>query len=125
MILITILSTGKGTWNQVASLLSSRKWDKVIIITDDFGKEHFSSNSDAVKVELISVNFAKSPKDLSDEIFALINGRINDFSIGVNMYSGNGKTHMALFAALIRLGVGIELVYSENNKINILDSGRL
>lgn len=123
MILITMLSTGKGSWNQVADLLSHEEWDRIIIVTDDFGKRHFSMSSD--KIFLIDVNFEKDLKELSDDIFKGIKKYVNDFSVGLNVFSGNGKAHMALFSALIKLGVGIELVYSKSGKIKILDSGRL
>jgi len=40
--LITILSTGKGSWSQVIKLMTKRDWDSIILITNKFGKEKFT-----------------------------------------------------------------------------------
>ncbi len=143
MMLVTVLSTGKGSWSQVYQLISSNKWDSVIIVTDDFGKSHFSYNpknqtvsnnanssyhsddssaeAHNTKIELINVNFNDDMKKLSNEIYNRIKDSIRDLSVGLNLYSGDGKTHMALLYALIKLGVGIELVYYDNNEVKLLE----
>ena len=40
--LIACLSTGKGTWGHVNHLIDNNNYDKVILITNDFGKENFN-----------------------------------------------------------------------------------
>ena len=35
--LIALISTGKGTWGHVGRLISE-DWDKIIIVTNDFGR---------------------------------------------------------------------------------------
>ena len=42
--LIACLSTGKGTWGHVARLMQDQEWDKIYLITNDYGKENFNSN---------------------------------------------------------------------------------
>ena len=37
--LIAFLSTGKGTWANVSGLIKGESWDKVYLLTNDFGKE--------------------------------------------------------------------------------------
>lgn len=39
MELIALLSSGKGTWGQVAGLMKKGEWEKVILIGDSFAKE--------------------------------------------------------------------------------------
>ena len=39
MELIALLSTGKGTWEQVAGLIKQGEWDNIIILGNDFAKK--------------------------------------------------------------------------------------
>jgi len=39
-----------------------------------------------------------------------LNGRIKGFEVALNIVSGNGKEHMAILSALLKLGVGIRLM---------------
>ena len=41
-ILVASLSTGKGTWLQVSKLIDTEKWDKVYLITNEFGKQNYN-----------------------------------------------------------------------------------
>jgi len=115
--LIASLSIGKGTWGHVSRLIEEETWDKVILITNDFGKENFNRKD---KVELISVKLETGLKDLRDEIHTILKDKIKDTEVAVNFISGTGKEHMALIAALLRLGVGIRLVALTKEGINEL-----
>lgn len=105
--LIACLSTGKGTWGHVNRLITDQKWSKVFLITNDYGKENFSKDD---KTELISVNFNQGLRELRDEIYNNLNGKIKSTEIAVNLVSGTGKEHMAMISALLKLGVGIRLL---------------
>ena len=39
MELVALLSTGKGTWGQVAGLIQKGEWEKVIVLGPSFAKE--------------------------------------------------------------------------------------
>ena len=39
MELIALLSTGKGTWGQIAGLMQKGEWEKIIIVGPAFAKE--------------------------------------------------------------------------------------
>ena len=39
MELVALLSTGKGTWGQVAGLIQKGEWEKVIVLGPAFAKE--------------------------------------------------------------------------------------
>jgi hypothetical protein len=112
--LIACLSTGKGTWVEVISLIKCHEWDKVLIITNDFGKEHFSTDR---PVEIIVVDPGKPLPYLVEDIRKGLFGKINDLEVAVNIISGSGKEHMALISAILKLGLAIRYVYSENDKI--------
>ena len=113
--LITLLSTGKGTWAEVASLIKSQPWEKVLIITDEFGSKFTGEN-----VELIVLNLSKDTYALRDDIKNTLKDKINGLEVAVNISSGSGKEHMALLAALISTGVGFRLVTLSRNRMQEL-----
>lgn len=105
--LVACLSTGKGTWGHVSRIIEDQKWDKIILITNDYGKENFNKNE---KTELISVNMNSGLKELRDEIQTQLKEKIKDTEVEVNFISGTGREHMALVSALLKLGIGIRLI---------------
>jgi hypothetical protein len=113
--LIACLSTGKGTWVEVISLIKCHEWDKIFIITNDFGKEHFHIDK---PVEIIIIDSAKPIPYLVEDIRRMLFGKINDLEVAVNIVSGSGKEHMALISAILKLGLAIRYVYSEKEQLN-------
>jgi hypothetical protein len=109
--LIAILSIGKGTWGHVNSLINGEEWNKIYLLTNDFGKETFKPNE---KTELINFDF--NSKNLSQEIFEKLKDNVSG-EVAINFISGSGKEHMALISALIKLGIGFRLVVSEEGKV--------
>jgi len=105
--LIACLSTGKGTWGHVSRMIQDGNYDRIFLITNDYGKENFSKDE---KTELIAVNFNQGLKELRDEIMNNLKGKIKDTEVEVNFISGAGKEHMAIMGALLKLGVGIRLM---------------
>lgn len=106
-ILIANLSTGKGTWGHVSRLMEDQKWDKIFLITNEFGKENFTRNE---KTELIIIDQNIGIKELQEEICSKLKNKIKDTEIWINMVSGTGKEHMALLSACLKLGLGINLI---------------
>ena len=104
--LIACLSTGKGTWGHVNRLISDQDWEKVYLITNEYGKENFQKDD---KTELIAVNLSQGLKELRDEMLSNLKERIKGTEVAVNFISGTGREHMALISALLKLGVGIRL----------------
>ena len=105
--LIACLSTGKGTWGHVNRLIQDGKWDKIFLITNDYGKENFSKDD---KTELIAINLNQGIKELRDEIIKNLKEKIKGSEVAVNVISGTGREHMALIAALLKVGVGFRLI---------------
>lgn len=104
--LIACLSTGKGTWGHVNRLISDQDWEKVYLITNEYGKENFQKDD---KTELIAVNLNQGIRELRDEMLSNLKDRIKGTEVAVNFVSGTGREHMALISALLKLGVGIRL----------------
>ena len=108
--LVAFLSTGKGTWGHVNRLLNGiniEKWEKVFLLTNDFGVENFKQQDGG---ELIKIDFKESVHDLSQEILKKLKDKVKGLEIGVNFVSGDGREHMAFMSALMKLGVGFRLV---------------
>jgi hypothetical protein len=104
--LIACLSTGKGTWGHVNRLVEDGKYNQVFLITNDYGKENFNKKD---IIELIALNLSQGMNELRDDIIKNLKGKIKDSEVDVNFVSGTGREHMALMAALLKLGIGIRL----------------
>ncbi len=115
MELIALLSSGKGTWAQVAGVIKHGEWDKIILLGDDFAKQ-FSCDK---KFEFIKVDLSKRIKDLRDEFLNKLKGKIDGTEVALSIASGDGKEHMALISALINLPVGIR--FAALTKEGIID----
>ena len=113
--LVALLSTGKGTWAEVSQLIKSKPWEKVYLITNDFGKEKFKPDSNT---ELLVVNY--NSQNYHDDIYKILKSKIKGLEVAFNLSSGDGKEHMALVSALMRLGVGIRIVTLVNGEFRDL-----
>ena len=119
-VLIACLSTGKGTWGHVSRLLEGidkEKWEKVILITNAYGKENFKAEPG---VELVEVHEFSELQELRDEIKEKLKDKLSLQEVAVNFVSGSGWEHMALMSALMQLGVGFRLVAVMKEGVNEL-----
>jgi len=111
--LICCLSTGKGTWIEVARLINNHAWNNIHLITNDFGKEKFTSNK---KVNFILVDVNKGMEVMRNEIQNELKDKLSG-EIAVNFTSGSGKEHMALLSALMKMGMGMRFVVPVDSEI--------
>lgn len=106
MELVALLSTGKGSWAQVAGLIKQGEWDKIILIGDEFSKKF-----DAVKdAEFIEVQLKQPVAILRDIFISKLKDKIRGPEVALTIASGAGKEHMALISALLNLPAGIRFV---------------
>ena len=115
--LVACLSTGKGSWGHVSRIIQDGKWDKVFLITNDYGKENFNKDD---KTEFVVVNSSQGLNELRDEIYTKLKDLVKGTEIAVNFVSGAGKEHMAFMAALLKLGVGIRFIALTKDGVNEL-----
>lgn len=104
--LVACLTTGKGSWAHVSRLIAQHPWDKVYLVTEEFGTK-FQAGSN---VEFVIIKTAKNVQDISKDIHRQLKDKIADLEVAVNIVSGEGKEHMALISALTKLGLGIRFV---------------
>ncbi len=109
--LIACLSTGKGTWGHVSHLIENGNFTKAFLLTNEFGMENFKPKPDT-NTELILINTRQGLKEMRDEMYEKLKDKLSqdEAHIALNMVSGEGKEHMALLSALLKLGVGIRQI---------------
>lgn len=111
--LVALLSTGKGTWTEVIKIISSQEWDRVFLVTNEFGRSTFNKKEN---MDFIVINPELSIELIITHIQEQLKDKINGTEVALNMTSGSGKEHMALLSALLKLGLGIRLItYSVNS----------
>lgn len=104
MELIALVSSGKGSWGQVAGVINHGDWENIILIGDNFAKK-FNVKKDYEFIEIKSSSII----ELKDEIIKKLKGKIKGTEVALSIASGEGKEHMALISALLNLPVGIRL----------------
>lgn len=104
MELIALLSTGKGSWGQVAGLMRKGEWQKIIILGASFAKEF---NVNGVEFDFVEYDPDKGLIDLKKDLEKKLKGKFNEMEVAVSIASGNGKEHMALLSALLSIPLGI------------------
>jgi hypothetical protein len=105
--LVAVLSTGKGTWSEVAKIINAHEWDKVFLITDQFGSTTFKKKEN---MEFIILSQEESIETMTDKLQKFFKEKIKGAEVALNMVSGSGKEHMAVLSALLKSGVGIRLI---------------
>lgn len=115
--LVAVLTTGKGTWGHVSALIKAEKWDNVFLITNKFGKETYKKEKNEI---LIEVDTNLPTPELSEQIKKALEGKIHDIEVAVNFISGEGKEHMALLSALLKLGLGTRFVVATKEGVKEL-----
>lgn len=105
MELVALLSSGKGTWNQVAGLMKEGEWEKITVVGNAFANQNFSCPG--VAFDFIEVDFEKSLIQLKKEFSKKFEGKIDAMEVALSIASGNGKEHMALVSALLSVPVGV------------------
>ena len=102
--LVALLSSGEGTWAQVAGIIKQGEWDKVILLGDDFAKKF--QVDPKIPHEFIELK-TRRLSDLRQEILDKLRGKINGTEVALSIASGDGKEHMALISALLSIPVGV------------------
>ncbi len=106
---IAVLGAGKGTWGHVARIIQEENWDNILLVSNDFGKENFST--DATNVEWALINTSSG----FDVIKEVIREKLPKGEIVLSLVSGSGKEHMAVLAALKEEGLPFEIVILTGN----------
>jgi uncharacterized protein YajQ (UPF0234 family) len=120
MELVSLLSTGKGTWGQTIGLIKRGGWSKIIIIGDKYVKKTFEKFGIEQKIIFVDIDMGKGIKELIKEIKEKLKGKIEGTEVALSIASGSGKEHMALISALIQLPVGIKFAVLTKEGVEII-----
>jgi len=115
MELVALLSTGEGTWAQVAGLIKQGEWDKIILIGSEFARKFQTEKPH----EFIEINNSRI-MDLKKEIQEKISNKISGTEVALSIASGDGKEHMALISALLSIPVGVRFTALTKDGIIII-----
>lgn len=107
---VALISSGKGSWGQVAGLVNRGSWDNTILIVNEFAKARISGFDFAKKTEMVVIDFDAPIKEVIENIKEKMRGKIKGIEVALSLASGEGKEHMALISALLQLPVGIKFV---------------
>ncbi len=120
--LILVLGSGKGTWSSAAEIIKAREWEKIVIITNEFGKENFPKRFRDIKnYKFIIVNDYNPVEEITKKLYNAFKQLFpEELEVAINIESGSGKLHMALLAALISAGISYRFVVLGENK-NLLE----
>lgn len=111
--LIALLSSGKGTWAQVNSLISSQSWDSIILFCNDYAYKNYENNNpNILKLQLQE----QQSQEFINKIAIVLNKNVKDLEIALNLNSGSGIEHMMILGGVIKAGLGFRLVAFDNNE---------
>lgn len=115
--LIACLSTGKGTWGHVSRLIAQEEWERIVLVTNAFGKERYTNDK---PFEAVVIDNNKQARELVNDIKESLEGKIPDTEVALNLVSGSGNEHMAILSAVLQLGLGIRLVTAGDERMDVL-----
>ncbi len=104
MELVALLSTGKGSWGQVAGLMQKGEWEKVIVVGVPFSKDFKVAD---IPFDFVEFDPERGLVALKNDLHKKLKEKIDGVEVALSIASGNGKEHMALQSALLSLPVGI------------------
>jgi len=117
MELVAFLGDDKSTWGQVTGLINNEDWEKIILIKSKSATTYLSPK----KTDSIIIDSSKPLTELVDDLLKELKGKFSGFEAHLSIASGNGKEHMALISALMKVPVGIRLVVFTKNGVEIIN----
>ena len=117
MELVALLSTGKGTWAQVAGVIKHGEWDNIILIGNEFAKKF--QIEDGKKCEFIEIKSSRLV-ELKEELEKKLKGTIRGTEVALSIASGDGREHMAIISALLNQPVGVRFTALTKNGLVML-----
>jgi hypothetical protein len=110
MELVALLSSGKGTWGQVAGIVKRQQWEKVVLVCSEFAASKIGEFEFARSAIIVKTDFDKPILEVIEDLKKKMQDKFSGMEVALSIASGDGKEHMALLSALINLPVGIKFV---------------
>lgn len=110
---LIVCMTDKVGLSHIKGLIEKNEWDNIFLITT----EQMANVDIGGETNLILVDLKTSTESLTGQISRGLNGNVSGLEVALNLFSGSGKEHMAIIAAILKLGLGIRLVKQGKEKI--------
>ena len=117
MELVAILGDDKETWGQVTGLINHEDWEKIILIKSKSSIPYLSPK----KSDSIIIDSSKPLTEMIEFLLKELKGKFSGFEAHLSIASGNGKEHMALISALMKVPVGIRLVVFTKKGVEVIN----
>ena len=120
---LLLITLGKDDWNHVNSLIHTKTFDNIFLLTDKYGKENYvMPEINSVNMTLLVMDFDKNITSLITELTSGLKdifkeNRIQDLDIALNISSGTGIMHGVAISAITKSGYGVRLIDIEHGKI--------
>ena len=105
--LVACLTYGKGSWKEVIKIIRLENWENIYLVTDEFGVKTLKLNDSRIK--FVIINPKQEVSEIRESVFKQLRDKLKG-DVALNITSGSGKEHMALLAALLRIGIGIRFI---------------
>ena len=92
-----ILSTGKGTWGQVAHIIDNTEYDNIYLISNEWAQEKFTCSK---KVNWIIIDPRKGFSEIVNDIEEQMPKDLTE--VDLNIHSGSGKEHSAVLSIILK-----------------------
>jgi hypothetical protein len=106
--LVICMGSGKGTWAYAYQLIDAERWNRVFIITSPFFSEKIGLRQP--HIHLLPFDDKLTVEQLADEYAKQLKPHLSG-DVAVNFVSGDGREHLALVGALLKLGIGLRFVH--------------
>lgn len=117
MYLVALIGKEKESLGQISALVNRFEAEKIILVKDK-SVEEFPQNENC---EIVEINSDKDLFTLRDEIEIKLKKYLSSqFEVALSIASGNGKEHMAVLSALLRIPVGVRIVAFTKNGVEYL-----
>jgi hypothetical protein len=107
---VALMSSGKGTWGQVAGIINKGQWEKIFLVCSEFAASKIGEFDFSRNATIIKTNFDRPILEVIDDLKKKLQDKFSGMEVALSLASGEGKEHMALMSALINLPVGIKFV---------------
>ena len=102
---LIVCLTNRTAISHIKELIERNDWERVLVLSNRTIANEFNVSRD---IEMILVNSSQATEELVEEIMEKV--KIKGMEVALNLFSGTGKEHMAILAALLKKGLGIRLV---------------
>jgi hypothetical protein len=104
-IFLGVLSTGKGTWGQVAHIIDNVDYDKVYLISNEWAQDKFNCSK---PINWLIIDPRKGFSEIVDDLKEQWPKDLKE--IDLNIHSGSGKEHSAIIAILTEKKIKFNII---------------